>query len=228
LGEGADPPGAVLFQVTEAIKAHLTEERKKLPPEDFFSLVIPELLKRRGLWEIVRRPRIQRLKASFLPERGVQVLDIPAFRGDVDPGRVESFEPARNYVVVLVSGVHNATLQAIEYAETLGPADLRAVSFGLDPDATDKLAEQWLRYRILVPLELQESPYRDIGQSLVGYIQRFRADGVDRVVTVVIPEFVVGKMRHQLLHGQTALLVKRHLLFERGVVVASVPYYLED
>ena len=214
--------------MAEAIKAHLIEQRKKLPPGDFFSLVIPELLKRRGLWEIVRRPRIQRLKASFLPERGVQILDIPAFRDEVDRGRDESLEPARNYVVVLVSGVHNATLQAIEYAESLGPADLRAVSFGLDPEATDKLAERWLSYKIPVPLELHESPYRDIGQSLVSYIQRFRADGANRVVTVVLPEFVVGKIRHQILHGQTALLVKRHLLFERGVVVASVPYYLED
>ncbi len=40
------------------------------------------------------------------------------------------------------------------------------------------------------------------------------------------PEFIVDKRRHQLLHGQTALLVKRHLLFEPGVVVASVPYQL--
>ena len=214
--------------LAEAIKAHLVEQRKKLPPEDFFSLVIPELLKRHGLWEIVRRPRIQRLKASFLPERRVQILDIPAFRDDVLPGREESLEPARNYVVVLVSGVHNATLQAIEYAETLGPADLRAVSFGLDPDATDRLAERWLTYKIPVPLELHESPYRDIGQSLVSYLQQFGADGLNRVVTVVIPEFFVGKFRHQLLHGQTALLVKRHLLFERGIVVASVPYHLED
>jgi hypothetical protein len=62
----------------------------------------------------------------------------------------------------------------------------------------------------------------------VKYIERFRPDGIDRVVTVVLPEFVVSKMRHQLLHGQTALLVKRHLLFERGVVVASVPYHLEE
>jgi hypothetical protein len=72
------------------------------------------------------------------------------------------------------------------------------------------------------------SPYRDIGQSLASYIRQFRADGRDRVVTIVIPEFIVGKIRHQFLHGQTALLEKRHLLFERGVVVASVPYHLED
>jgi hypothetical protein len=59
-------------------------------------------------------------------------------------------------------------------------------------------------------------------------VRQFEADGVHRVVTVVIPEFVVRKRRHRILHGQTALIVKRHLLFERGVVVASVPYHLDE
>jgi hypothetical protein len=58
-------------------------------------------------------------------------------------------------------------------------------------------------------------------------VRRFNPDGIERVVTVVIPEFVVGKRRHNILHGQTGLLVKRHLLFERGVVVVSVPYFIE-
>jgi amino acid transporter len=209
------------------IKSYLAERRKKLSPEDFLSLVIPEMLEGRGLWEIVRRPGIHRLKASFLREPGVQIVDLPILRHDVDPDRDETEEPARNYVVVLVSGVHNATLQALEYAETLTPTDLRAVSFGLDPAATEKLGDDWLRSSIPVPLELHESPYRDMGRSLAAYVEQFRADGRDRVVTIVIPEFVVGKLRHQFLHGQTALLVKRHLLFEPGVVVASVPYHLE-
>lgn len=102
------------------------------------------------------------------------------------------------------------------------------MSFGLDPTETEHLAESWLREHIPVPLEIHESPFRDIGQSLASYIGQFHPDGKERVVTVVIPEFVVKKRRHRLLHGQTALLVKRHLLFERGVVVASVPYHLED
>jgi amino acid transporter len=211
----------------EAIKTYLSQQRKKVPVEDFFTLVVPELLKRRGLWELIRRPRLHRLKAAFLAERDVQILDIPIVRDDIDPADDDTSEPARNYVVVLVSALHNATLQAIEYGETLGATDLRAVSFGIDPDATTQLGQDWIEANMPVALELQESPYRDIGQSLVRYIQQFEADGQDRVVTVVIPEFVVSKARHQLLHGQTALLVKRHLLFERGVVVASVPYHLE-
>jgi amino acid transporter len=213
---------------SESIKMYLADRRKKLPAGDFLSLVIPELLEHRGLWEILRRPRLHRLKASFLGERDIQLIDLPIMREEIDPGRDETREPARNYVVVLVSGVHNATLQAIEYAETLNPTDLRAVSFGLDPAATEKVADEWMRMGIAVPLELEESPYRSLGQSLTSYVRQFQADGTHRVVTIVIPEFIVRKLRHHFLHGQTALLAKRYLLFERGVVVASVPYHLEE
>jgi amino acid transporter len=210
-----------------SVKRYLRERRKELPPHDFLTIVVPELLKRRGLLEILRRPGIHRLKASLLAEPGVQVLDIPIMRTEVDPVADEAREPARHYAVVLVSGVHNATLEALEYAETLRPIDLRAVSFGLDPSDTERLGDQWMEARVPLPLELEDSPFRDIGVSLTHYVRQFKPDGVDRVVTVIIPEFVVQKTRHQLLHGQTALIVKRHLLFERGVAVASVPYHLD-
>ena len=211
----------------QAIKAHMSAQRGGLRPEDFYSLVIPEPLKGEGLWEIVRRPGRHRLKASFLGERDVQIINVPVVQRDIDPTQTQRLELVRNDVVVLVSGVHNATLQALEYAETLNPSDVTAVSFGLDPEATEKLANDWLAQQIPVPLELVESPYRDIGSSLQNYLNHFKRDGMERVVTVVLPEFVVTRMRHQLLHGQTALLVKRHLLFERGVIVASVPYHLD-
>ena len=81
--------------------------------------------------------------------------------------------------------------------------------------------------QIPVPLEIEAAPFRDIGQSVIDYVNQFHPDGVERMVTMVIPEFVVKKPHHQLLHGQTALLVKRQLLFQPGVVAVSVPYHLE-
>jgi len=209
------------------VKAYLRERRKDLPQQDFLTIVVPELLRWRGLLEIPRRPQIHRLKASLLAEPGVQVLDIPLLREDLDSETDEAVEPARHYVVVLVSGVNNATMEAIEYAETLRPIDLRAVSFGLDPIATESLGDQWLGARMPLPLEMEDSPFRDMGASVTRYVRQFKPDGVNRLVTVVIPEFVVQRTRHQLLHGQTALIVKRHLLFETGVALASVPYHLE-
>ena len=45
-------------------------------------------------------------------------------------------------------------------------------------------------------------------------------------VTLVIPEFVVRKWWHRLLHNQTALTLKGTFLFEPSVVVSAVPYRL--
>ncbi|MBA2367030.1 MAG: APC family permease [Actinobacteria bacterium] len=212
------------------LKKHLRSLRNDLGRDDFLTLVVPEVLRSKGLWQILRQPGLQRLKASFLREPGVQVLDVPLDRSEAQAASEthRSIEPARNYVLVLVGGVHNATLQAIEYAETLRPTDLRAVSFGLDPEATEKLGNDWLASGIPHPLEIDDSPFRDIGGSLIDYVHRFKPDGVKRVVTVVMPEFIVSKRRHQLLHGQTALIIKSRLLFERGVVAVSVPYHIED
>jgi hypothetical protein len=46
-------------------------------------------------------------------------------------------------------------------------------------------------------------------------------------VAVYIPEYVVGRWWEQLLHNQTALLLKGRLLFRKGTVVTSLPYHLE-
>lgn len=160
--------------------------------------------------------------------RNVQLLNIPMVIDEIDPAVDETIEPARNDVLVLVSGVSNSTLQAIEYAESLHATDIRAISFGLDPEGTEELGNLWLEARIPHPLEIEASPFRDIGLSLRDYIRQLGADGVNRMVTVIMPEFVVKKRRHQILHGQTALVVKRYVLFERGVAAVSVPYHLEQ
>ena len=205
----------------------LRELRKTLSGEDFLTLVIPEVLQSRSLIGVLRRPGLFRLKAGFLGEPNVQVLNVPVVLEDIRPEVDQGSQPSRNYVCVMVSGMHNATLQAIEYAETLQATDVRAITFGLDPDEAERLGDEWLAARVPHPLEVEASPFRDIGSSLVGYIRQFKADGIERVVTVVLPEFVVPRRRHQILHNQTALLVKRRMLFETGVVVVSVPYKLE-
>lgn len=211
-----------------ALKRLVRARRSALTEDDFLTIVVPETLRSRGLFEILRRPALHRLKGSLLFEPGVQVLDVPVVQDAVNPDIDATHEPARHYVCVLVSGVHNATLQAIEYAETLRPIDLRAVTFGLDPEETQRIGDAWLAEGIPLPLEIEDSPFRDISRSLRDYVRAFHPDGVTRVVTVVLPEFVVKKRRHQILHGQTALLIKRQLLFEDGIVVVSVPYHLTD
>jgi hypothetical protein len=214
------------------LRGYLRERRGQTKDDDFMTLVIPEELRSTGLLEIITHPTMHRLKAAFLRERGIQILDIPLAKRS-DGSSIEELaaslqSPARHLVCVLVSGVHNSTLQAIEYAETLQAAEVQAVSFVLEPEESERLLNDWLDARIPHSLEIVASPFRDIGRSLCGYLRQYRADGLDRVITVVIPEFIVSKRRHQFLHGQTALIIKRHLLFEPGVVAVSVPYHLEE
>ena len=212
---------------TEKVRKYLRARRSELTSDDFLTLAIPELLRSRGMIELLRTIRLQRLKAALLFEKDVQVMDLPMAIGDIDPTLDEAIEPARNFILVLVARTDNATLHAIEYAETLRGTDLRCISFGLDPEETETFGDQWLSERLPHVLELEAAPFRDIGASVGHFVKDFRPNGVDRVVTVILPEFIVGSPRHQLLHNQTALVVKRELLFQRGVVTISVPYHLE-
>ena len=65
-------------------------------------------------------------------------------------------------------------------------------------------------------------------RPILGYIKELRADRPNDVVSVFIPEYVVGHWWEQLLHNQQALRLKGRLLFQPGVMVTSVPWQLES
>jgi hypothetical protein len=79
-----------------------------------------------------------------------------------------------------------------------------------------------------VPLTVIDSPYREITRPIIAYVQNMRRTSPRDVVTVFIPEYVVGKWWEHLLHNQSALRLKARLLFEPGVMVVSVPWQLES
>jgi amino acid transporter len=210
----------------QGVQRYLAGKRKELTSEDFLTLMVPEVLRSGSLLEVLRHPHLHRLKAALLPQPGVQVMDIPVVGERIDPNVDQDREPVRTSAVVFVSRMHNGTLQALEYAEALHPTDIRALTFALDPEEAERLGVEWLDAGVPFPLEVEDAPFRDVGSALVRYLSGLRPAGTSHVVTVVIPEFVVKSRRHQLLHGQTALILKRHLLHQSSVVTVSVPYHL--
>ena len=121
------------------IVGHLRERRRRLGDADFLTFVVPEIVRSRGMLALVRSFRLIRTKARLRREEGVQLLDVPVLLDDVDPNVDQAHEPARNHCLVLVSGVHNATLQAIEYAETLRANDIDGVHLGLDAEGREPI-----------------------------------------------------------------------------------------
>jgi amino acid transporter len=196
---------------------------------EFITVIIPERVRRRGWRYYLRGRRKLLLKAGLLFEPNVVVTNVPSIAPEeaapLPPGR-GAIVPARIRAVVLVSAVHNAALRAVAYARALSPHDLRAVTFQLEPEDTETIVSAWIEWGVDVPLEVLDSPYREVTRPLVRYVRTLRDRFPDSVVSVVVPEFVVSKWWHQFLHNQTALAIKAALLFEPGIVVTSVPYHL--
>ncbi|HWD04842.1 MAG TPA: APC family permease [Amycolatopsis sp.] len=134
--------------------------------------------------------------------------------------------PSRNHAIVLVSKLHRPTLRALAYAKAMRPDVLEAITVNVDDADTRTLTAEWEAHKFKVPLKVVESPYREITKPVLDYVKRVRGDNPRNVVTVFIPEYVVGRWWEQLLHNQSALRLKGRLLFQPGVIVASVPWQL--
>ncbi len=197
-------------------------------PGDFVTIVIPEEIHGRLVPYLLNARSFFRLKLGLLRQKDVVVTDVPVVEDEGEPAGLDGrpLIPQRTVALVFVSGVHDATIRALNYARSLGAAETRAVYFDLDPDTAHRMEEQWAEAAVDIPLDVVEAPFRDLTGPMLDEVRRVTARE-DTVCAVVIPEFVVSKW-HLLLHNQNALFVKRLLLTEPRVVLSSVPYVLDD
>ena len=196
--------------------------------EEFVTVLIPELLHSHTWRQFLRRRQTLLLKAAFLFEPDIVVMNVPLLPEellDAEAHRHHTAELERTVALVPVSAVHDATVEAVSYAISLNPWRAEALFLATDLNEVPAIIEQWGNKQMPIPLSAIEAPFRDIGAPLLEEVRK-HTDRGDTVVTVVIPEFVVHRWWEHLLHNQTAFYIKRLLLFEPRVVVASVPFHL--
>ena len=207
--ETLDPLGGTVDAVLEQVW------RLPRSESDFVTVVVPEQFRRRSLAEEARHPFEFALKLRLLTESGVVVADVPTV--DEGPG-------GRPLAVrIFVSGANATSMRALNWAEAVGLPDTRAVNFAFDEVEAAEIRRKWLAEDARVPLEVLAAPYRDIGDPLLSYLRGLTGEGYD--VLVVLPELILRGWA-RLLHNQRALYVKRLLLVEPHVILASVPYTL--
>jgi hypothetical protein len=196
--------------------------------EEFLTVVVPEELAGSSLLQFARRPSSFWLKASLLFESGVVVTNVPLLpeeRPLASEHADQPVEPVQSVVLVPVSAVHAATARAVAYAKSLNASEVSAIYFVLDPEEELRIMDDWIEWGMGIPLSIVEAPFRDITNPVLEEIRKHTSrEGT--VVTVVLPELLVRRRWEHLLHNQTALFLKRLLLFEPGVVVTSVPFRL--
>ncbi len=136
-------------------------------------------------------------------------------------------EVVRHTVVVLVAGPTRPAVHALRYAEAMRPDHLFALTVVQDAERGAEVAEAWETTGIDVPLEIIEDDYRDLSEPIEAFLTDTDARWANDTLTVVIPEFVVHRWWEQLLHNQSALVLKARLLYRRDTVVTSVPWHLD-
>lgn len=134
--------------------------------------------------------------------------------------------PSHVHAIVCISKVHKPTMRALAYARASRPTYLEAVTVDVDHEETRALLEEWDRHDIPVPLKVLASPYRQITKPILDYVRSLRSGNPRDLVTVYLPEYVLGKWWEQVLHNHSALRLKARLLFTPGVMVVSVPWQL--
>ncbi|MGZ8580340.1 MAG: APC family permease [Actinomycetota bacterium] len=199
-------------------------------PDDFVTVVVPELLRPQGLFSYLVGSRdLVRLKASMLRTPNVVVTDAPVVLEEGSPSGAggKPLIPQRTVTLVFLSSVNDVSVRAVNYARTLDATVTRAIYFDLDPEAALSIGEDWFDVVEGVPLDIVEAPFRDLSIPMLAEVRRY-SERADTIVNVVVPEYIVAKWWQLPLHGQTALFVKRLFLFEERVLLTSVSYQLES
>lgn len=145
---------------------------------------------------------------------------------EVDP--TTTFGASGDHAIVLVGKMQKPVLKALDYAIAARHDSIEAVHMAVDDEQTAQLEADWRSMNIEVPLNIIESPYRDVADPLCSYIAKHRAEHGSEVVTVYTPIYIVGHWWETFLHNHKARRIRKKLMLVHGVTVALVPWLLDS
>ncbi|WP_394847321.1 APC family permease [Pendulispora brunnea] len=142
-------------------------------------------------------------------------------------------------VVVPVQAWNKLTSRGLRFAVELSP-DVRAlhiVTQETQDDAPCALARTWdslvvepARAAGLEPprLVVRKSTFRQFFAPLIEYVEQVRDEHPSRDVVVIVPDLVVRRWYHALLHNNRGIILKGLLRLRGGprVIVVNTPFYL--
>jgi len=128
-------------------------------------------------------------------------------------------------MVVLVGGVNKGVLRAVQYAKSLNPDRIMAVTVASNDEERKFVEDQWKKFEVPIELHTVYSPYRELTRPILRFIDELDEQHRDNIITVVIPEFVTS-VKSQWLHNGSAFALKAKLLYRPHTAVVSVPIHM--
>jgi amino acid transporter len=131
-----------------------------------------------------------------------------------------------NTVIVLVGRITRGSMTALAYARSLHPDRLVALSVAANGEEQERIGREWEEHQIPVELAILYSPYRELSRPIMRYVDELDSTDNDDFLTVIIPEFALEHWWQQLLHNQSALVLRTRLRNRPNTIVTSVPFHV--
>ncbi|HSC02932.1 MAG TPA: hypothetical protein VLC49_06425 [Solirubrobacteraceae bacterium] len=135
--------------------------------------------------------------------------------------------PQKRHSVVIVpaSTVNLLTERAVSAALSMGETVV-AVAVAGNEEECDRIRDEWDDWSCGVPIEVLLDRQRSLVRTVLKYVKS--VENEDATITVLIPEIVPRKRRHEILHNQRARLLAAVLKARTDVVIAILPFHLHD
>lgn len=129
--------------------------------------------------------------------------------------------------IVLVSGIHRVVNNTLSFAKSLG-TDCFAVYVAFDDASAEKMRNQWNAWGQPCELIILKSRYRSILAPISQFLREMETEKEQGdYIQIIVPQFILKKWWHNLLHNQSALLLRAWLFRHKDIVVTTVPFHLK-
>jgi amino acid transporter len=128
-------------------------------------------------------------------------------------------------VVIPASTVNLLTERAVSAGLSLGETVV-AVAVAGDEEEAQRVKHDWDEWDCQVPIEVLVDPQRSLIRTVLRYVESIQDE--DATIIVLIPEILPRKRRHEILHNQRGRLLEAVLKARTDVVIATLPFHIQD
>lgn len=130
--------------------------------------------------------------------------------------------------LILVNRLQKPVIKAIDYAMAATHDKTLAIHIAVNKEESEALQRQWQKHEIPIPLVIIESPYRTFASPVAQFIKEYRASHGSSIVTVYLPQYIVGHWWESILHNRRSRRIANQLMLVHGVSINLVPWLLDS
>lgn len=138
------------------------------------------------------------------------------------------FGSTGDVAIILVNRLQKPVMKAIDYALAANHEKTLAVHVAITEEESARLQKDWETHDVPIPLVIIDSPYRAYTSPVTAFIKKYRAKHGASVVTVYLPQYIVGHWWESILHNRRSRRLAHQLMLVHGVSITLVPWLLDS